>query len=41
MRLPRALTWPLRAVRRLALAGRYYARLGYSWHLAWVKAEGV
>lgn len=33
-----ALTWPLRAARRLALAVRYWAALGYPWHLAWIKA---
>lgn len=27
-----------RALRRIALALRYYNRLGYTWHLAWVKA---
>ena len=37
----RALNWSLRLVRRLGRALRYYSRLGYSWHLAWVKAEGV
>lgn len=36
--MPRALIWPLRAARRLALAIRYYWALGYSWHLAWSKA---
>ncbi len=25
-------------VQRLALATRYYLALGYSWHLAWIKA---
>ncbi len=34
----RALTFPLRALQRLALAVKYFFRLGYSWHLAWVKA---
>lgn len=34
----RALTIPLRLAQRLALAIRFYARLQYSWHLAWVKA---
>jgi hypothetical protein len=34
----RALTFPLRAVRRLALALKLHVKLGYSWHLAWVKA---
>lgn len=34
----RALTLPLRAIARLALAVKFYGRLGYSWHLAWVKA---
>ena len=34
----RALTAIRRAVRRVALALRYYHRLGYTWHLAWVKA---
>jgi len=24
---------------RLALAIKFYQRLGYSWHLAWVKSE--
>lgn len=35
----RALTAPLRIARRLKLAVRYYILLGYSWHLAWSKAE--
>jgi len=35
----RALTWPLRALRRLVLAGKYWLALDYSWHLAWTKAE--
>lgn len=35
----RALTWPMRALRRLALAGKYYVTLGYSWHVSWIKAE--
>ena len=30
----RALTFPM----RLVLAVKYHARLGYSWHLAWVKS---
>lgn len=30
---------PLRTLQRLALAIKFYGRLGYSWHLAWVKAE--
>ena len=34
----RALTWPLRTLARLALAVKFYAQLGYSWHLAWIKA---
>ena len=34
----RALTLPARIIRRIALAARYYLSLGYSWHLAWVKA---
>lgn len=34
----RALTRPLRAAQRLVLAIKYYTRLQYSWHLAWVKA---
>lgn len=34
----RALTLPLRALQRLALAIKFYSRLRYSWHLAWVKA---
>jgi len=34
----RALTWPQRTLRRLILAARLYASLGYTWHLAWVKA---
>lgn len=34
----RALTWPLRTLRRLALAVKFYALLGYTWHLAWTKA---
>lgn len=34
----RALTFPLRALQRLVLAGKFYTRLHYSWHLAWVKA---
>lgn len=33
-----ALTWPLRVMQRVALAARYYLTLGYTWHLAWVKA---
>lgn len=36
----RALTWPLRFARRLALAVRYHIALRYSWHLAWVKTGG-
>ena len=34
----RALTWPLRTLHRLALAVKFLMVLGYSWHLAWVKA---
>lgn len=34
----RALTLPLRAAQRLGLAIKFYTRLQYSWHLAWVKA---
>lgn len=34
----RALTLPLRALQRLTLAVKFYSRLRYSWHLAWVKA---
>ena len=30
----------MRLIRRLALAVRYCARLGYTWRLAWIKAEG-
>lgn len=33
-----ALINPLRLVRRVQLALRYYNRLRYSWHLAWQKA---
>lgn len=32
------LGWPLAATRRLALAVKFHGQLGYSWHLAWVKA---
>lgn len=28
----------MRLISRLALAARYYLALGYSWHLAWIKA---
>lgn len=28
-----------RTVRRCVLTARYWYALGYSWHLAWVKAE--
>lgn len=35
----RALTAPFRVLRRLGLAVRFRLQLGYSWHLAWVKAE--
>ena len=35
----RALTWLMRALRRLALAVRYFLALDYSWHMAWIKAE--
>ena len=35
----RALTAPFRVTRRLALAVRFHLQLGYSWHLAWIKAE--
>lgn len=35
----RALTWPLRAAARLLLAVKFWLMLGYSWHMAWVKAE--
>lgn len=34
----RALTLPLRALQRVALALKYFNRLGYSWHLAWIKS---
>lgn len=34
----RALTIVAGVCRRLSLAARYYTTLGYSWHLAWVKA---
>ena len=34
----RALTFPLRALQGLALALKYFNRLGYSWHVAWNKA---
>jgi hypothetical protein len=30
--------FPLRAIARLALTVKFYGRLGYSWHLAWVKS---
>jgi len=33
-----ALTAPLRLFRRLALAAKFYNRLNYTWHLAWVKS---
>lgn len=33
-----ALNAAARALRRVRLALRYYHRLGYTWHLAWVKA---
>lgn len=29
---------PLRTLRRLGLAIKFYSRLRYSWHLAWAKA---
>lgn len=29
---------PVRIARRLSLALRFYHHLGYTWHLAWVKA---
>lgn len=29
---------PLRLAQRLVMASKYYHHLGYSWHLAWVKA---
>ena len=32
------ITWPLRLTRRFWLAARYWLGLGYSWHLAWIKA---
>ena len=35
----RALTVPLRLVKRAALAVRFCLALRYSWHLAWTKAE--
>lgn len=42
----RALTAPFRMARlctsfgrRMALAVRFHLQLGYSWHLAWIKAE--
>lgn len=34
----RALTAPLRAVRRVALALKFFIRLDYSWRLAWIKS---
>lgn len=34
----RALTALGRFASRLWLAGKYYVRLDYSWHLAWMKA---
>lgn len=34
----RALNAIARLVRRASLAFRYYNRLRYSWHLAWMKA---
>ena len=33
-----ALGWPLRLAGRFLLACRFRLQLGYSWHLAWVKA---
>lgn len=39
MPLIRVLTWPLRTLARLALAVRFWAALGYSWHVSWIKAE--
>lgn len=35
----RALTFPLRAAGRIALAIKFWAALDYTWHLAWIKAE--
>jgi Mn-dependent DtxR family transcriptional regulator len=29
----------IRLLRRLRLAARYWARLGYDWHRAWIKAR--
>jgi hypothetical protein len=29
---------PIRFLRRLRLALRYYHRLGFSWRLAWIRA---
>lgn len=37
-RIEKALSAPLRFIGRVAMAGKYYSALGYSWHLAWVKA---
>jgi len=35
----RTLTWPMRAIARLALAAKFWLALDYSWHLAWIKSE--
>ncbi|WP_415034931.1 hypothetical protein [Azonexus sp.] len=37
--LVRFVALPLRVLRRLSLALRYYRHLNYSWHLAWAKSE--
>lgn len=39
MPINRVLTGIARAAARFLLAVRYWLRLGYSWHLAWLKAE--
>ena len=39
MSINRALMGMSRAAARFLLAVRYWLRLGYSWHLAWLKAE--
>lgn len=36
--MQRVLTAPMRAVARITLAIKFYTRLDYSWHLAWIKS---
>lgn len=38
MRFPKLLIRVVSGFQRMGLALRYYSKLRYSWHLAWIKA---